>query len=316
MSLAVPPPPVARLLERLRRPAAELPAVELAEIWRRLRIEIVCERPRDFDDGPGLAQRIRGAWGEALGETFVACAPGGDATPFALLDLLFGSAGRLRHGDERPKCYVIAAEVRGAELVVAVTLFGFPGYWAAQAADALCRALGGGIKVAQRGLARARPAIRAARIERLDGVTPPALGTGCFLFLDMPLTIPAWRDPGLAELPPRAAEARMAQAFFRSLANRVGGIARWQDYGLAIDWRSFLAEAGRVRFDTSALREERWLRWSRNQPGKPIAMTGERPRLYLEGDLAPFAALLALGETCHVGEDAALGLGRYSLAPA
>jgi hypothetical protein len=44
-------------------------------------------------------------------------------------------------------------------------------------------------------------------------------------------------------------------------------------------------------------------------------MAGERPRLYLEGDLAPFAALLALGETCHVGENAALGLGRYTLAP-
>ncbi len=314
--IAAAPPPVARLLDRLRHPLAELPAEELAAMWRRFRIEVVCERPRDFDGGPGLAQRVRGAWGEELGRTLVACAPPGDTTPFPLVNLLFGSAGRLRRGDERPKSYVVAAEMRGDALIIAITLFGFPGYWAAQAADALCRALQEGIKVAQPSRSRARPVIRSVRIKRLDAVIPPALGSSCFLFLDTPLNIPALRDPALVDLPPREAEAWRAQAFFRGLANRVGGIARWQDYGLAIDWQSYLGAARRVRFDAGALWEERWQRWSRNQPGRPIEMTGERPRLYLEGDLEPFAALLALGETCHVGEDATLGLGRYELAPA
>lgn len=45
-------------------------------------------------------------------------------------------------------------------------------------------------------------------------------------------------------------------------------------------------------------------------------MAGERPRFYLESDLEPFAALLALGEASHVGENAALGLERYTLAAA
>jgi hypothetical protein len=276
---------------------------------------VVCERPPDFDVGPGLVQRVRGAWGEQLGRTLVACAPGADGEPFALGDLLFGSAGRLRRGDERPKSYVVAAELRDGALVVAITLFGFVGYWAAQAADALCRALQNGIKVAPRGQSRARPAIRAARIERLDAVAIPSLGASCFLFFDTPLNIPAWRDPALVDLPPREAEAWRAQAFFRVLANRIGGVARWLDYGLALDWPGYLAAARRVRLDAGAMWEERWQRWSSRQPGRPIAMAGERPRLYLEGDLAPFAALLALGETCHVGEDAALGLGRYTLAP-
>lgn len=307
--------PVARLLERLRRPVAALSPEDLAAVWRRYRIEVVCGRPPDFDAGPGLAQRVRGAWGEQLGRTLVACAPGGDTTPFTLLELLFGSAGRLRRGDERPKSYVIATELQGDALVVVVTLFGFTGYWTAQAADALCRALQDGIKVAQPAQARARPAIRSARIERFDAVTPPALGSSCFVFLDTPLDMPGLRDPALVDLAPREAEARRAQVFFCGLANRVGGVARWQDYGLAIDWPRYLAVAGRVRLDGSALWQERWQRWSRNQPGRPIEMAGERPRLYLEGDLQPFAALLALGETCHVGEDATLGLGRYTLAP-
>lgn len=310
------PAPVARLLDRLRRPVAELPPEELATVWRRCRIEVVCERPREFDGGPGLVQRVRGAWGEQLGRTLVACAPGGDTTPFTLLDLLFASAGRLRRGDERPKGYAIAAELHGDALTVKITLFGFTGYWTAQAADALCRALQDGVKVAQPGRARARPAIRKVRIDRFDAVELPSLGSSCFLFLDSPLNIPALRDPALVDLAPREAEARRAQALFRSLAHRVGGIARWQDYGLAIDWPRYLAAARLVRLDAAGVWEERWQRWSRNQPGRAIGMIGERPRLYLEGDLQPFAALLALGETCHVGEDAALGLGRYELVPA
>lgn len=84
--------------------------------------------------------------------------------------------------------------------------------------------------------------------------------------------------PGLADLSPREAEARRAQAFFRALANR--GVARWRDFGLALDWPDYLAAARSVRFDTSAMWAERWQRWSRNQPGCPIAMAGARPRLY------------------------------------
>jgi hypothetical protein len=42
-------------------------------------------------------------------------------------------------------------------------------------------------------------------------------------------------------------------------------------------------------------------------------MGGRRLVVLIEGDLAPLMPLLAIGETCHAGSHASLGLGRYTL---
>ena len=56
-----------------------------------------------------------------------------------------------------------------------------------------------------------------------------------------------------------------------------------------------------------------WLRGSGRDGGKAIPMHGYLGKLTLEGDLAPFLPVLAVGAVTGAGGNAALGLGQYDL---
>ena len=92
------------------------------------------------------------------------------------------------------------------------------------------------------------------------------------------------------------------------------GVARWQDFDLEIDWHDYLAAAERLRLDGNHLRVAGWERRTRRQYGERIPVVGFTGPLELAGDLTLFLALLAIGETTHIGNQAALGMGRYALS--
>jgi len=295
------------LIERLENPVVALPPEELAPLWRRMRIELHCRCPRDFEDGPDLAGRVRGAFGRQLlameGATHLRSTQ--DAAHYAsLYDILFTIHGRLHAAIERPKPWVLSAERVGADLRVELTLFGFAGFWAAPAAQALCDALVGGIAIAPESRVRAKVDIGNTRISRVEGVSVTANEPRSVrLIFRTPFLV---ATQGALTLDPRV--------LLVGLANRIRGLAHWQDLDLHLDWPGFAAAAGRLELDHTELRYATWHRRSIRHGALSIPMQGIAGTITLRGVLAPFLALLAIGETAYLGKGTAFGLGRYELA--
>ncbi|HEY6323162.1 MAG TPA: CRISPR system precrRNA processing endoribonuclease RAMP protein Cas6 [Thermoanaerobaculia bacterium] len=106
---------------------------------------------------------------------------------------------------------------------------------------------------------------------------------------------------------------------FRALAfamlRRCLELAHFHVPGAAIDWgfQPLLVAAGGVRAKTARLRWRDWQRWS-NRQGCKMNLGGFVGEMEIEGDLAPFAALLRAAEVLHVGKGATFGLGRMEIA--
>jgi hypothetical protein len=96
-----------------------------------------------------------------------------------------------------------------------------------------------------------------------------------------------------------------------ALLRRTLEIAAIHVPGAEVDWalRPLLDAADGVRVVASDLVWQDGERWSnRQQAGVPLG--GFVGKIELEGDLAPFAALLRTAEVIHVGKGATFGLGR------
>ncbi|HKV07131.1 MAG TPA: CRISPR system precrRNA processing endoribonuclease RAMP protein Cas6, partial [Thermoanaerobaculia bacterium] len=108
---------------------------------------------------------------------------------------------------------------------------------------------------------------------------------------------------------------------FRDLAfnmlRRVLELAHFHVPGVAIDWsfRSLLDRADGVRVVSADVRWHDWERFSQRQQAS-MKLGGLVGRLGLEGDLAPFAALLRAAEVVHVGKGATFGLGKVVIEEA
>ncbi len=81
-----------------------------------------------------------------------------------------------------------------------------------------------------------------------------------------------------------------------------------------LDWefRPLLEAASRVRIIERDLEWYDWERWS-NRQARSMRFGGHVGRLRLEGELAPFAELLATAEVLHLGKGATFGLGRVEV---
>ncbi len=79
-----------------------------------------------------------------------------------------------------------------------------------------------------------------------------------------------------------------------------------------LDVEALVAGAERVRVADS---RTRWLDWQRysNRQGAKMSIGGVVGEIDLEGDLAPFSALLRAAEVFHVGKGATFGLGRVAV---
>lgn len=252
-----------------------------------------------------LLRRVRGGIGQVLCEGASPEAIAGRRCPWqppCALDVLFCEQGRVgAHGI--PKPFVLAAEPRGRDLVLSLTLFGFASDWSAVAAHALLATVRHRIdwRALRPDLFMPRLCIAAVDTRAIEGVS-----------------VPAWRDTiELQFLTPMNAEGdnpleRPATVLAR-LARRVQGLARWHDAAIAADWPALGVAWGNLAYDIGSLRIERAWRRSGTQARsyEPPTVSGMLCIVDVPPDLWP---LLAIGQEAHVGKGASEGFGRFLLA--
>lgn len=82
-----------------------------------------------------------------------------------------------------------------------------------------------------------------------------------------------------------------------------------------LDFATLSAQAAAITLKGEGLRWFDWGRYSQRQQ-QEMQLGGLLGSVHLQGDLAPFAELLHLGQWLHVGKNATMGLGGYRLTHA
>jgi CRISPR/Cas system endoribonuclease Cas6 (RAMP superfamily) len=97
----------------------------------------------------------------------------------------------------------------------------------------------------------------------------------------------------------------------RNLLRRLSNLTYFHcDDELSLDFRGLVDAAQAVKLVDNRTRWHDWERYSARQDTK-LKMGGVVGEAPYEGDVEPFAPLLALGEVLHVGKGTGMGLGRY-----
>lgn len=284
-------------------PVQSLGSVEaLAAGFRSSEVEVLCEGAAHLAASPDLIGKIRGALGVTLRETASpAVMNNADCTwsPPCAYQVLWKPDGDVRLGFPVPVPYVLEVEKQGQDLLIRARLFGFACEYLGETGVALVRALRRGLSgVAPGGLPVTGRAFREA-----DGVGIPAIHSQAELEFLTPLLIRGQKSDGPVT----------PAAFLRGLIHRVDGFARWHGARLKKELViSLIQEAELIK---SAWEETRQQNWSRGavQQGRVVPMRGATGRLYLRGVLAPYAALIGLGELTFAGSRTSYGQGRYRL---
>lgn len=201
---------------------------------------------------------------------------------------------------------MIGVDPHRGDLDVTLTLFGFANEWLPAALEAMTAALVHDVDWAgQTRLFVPRIEILGRHVDEIDGVA-------------LPPPCDAWRLVFLSPLALTGVDPRERPAsLITGLGQRLEALARWHDATLdgAFDrvWLAPIAKALEFSFQESEIVS--WTRGSRKQD-RAIPMRGLTGAMAIAGAEAQdvtIRALLALGETCHMGADAAFGCGRYAL---
>jgi len=276
--------------------------VELARRWRRAVVTVEGAWPKALGPGHNLARLVRGAWKDVLH---------GSASPDARMkpplpcswqppcahDVLFlerrEKEAKADRGEVFALPYVLAVDRDGDSLVATLTLFGHAAAWSGPAREALVLSMRKGI-ASTAGTPIAIDAL-SSRIDDHVGVDHPDRAARAGLVFVQPyLPVSGTPEP---------------TRFFSDLRSRLRRLAPW--HGVAIDettWPSL--EAAWDRLDVSG----EW-RGPAGFTHKGKRFSGWTGRLSIAGDLMPLLPLLAIGESAHVGQKAAVaGFGRYRLS--
>lgn len=292
---------------RLLAPARQVSLDELRAIWFQARISIRVAGYAALAHDLVLLRRIRGALGRVLMEGASAEALAGHPCPWqppCALEVLFREQGRAgSHGI--PKPFVLAAERRGPDLVVSLTLFGLASDWAGAVGHALASALRHRIdwRGQRNDLFLPKPEISALVVRSWDGLDCGASPRGVEMEFLTPVN--AEGDDPLER--PGTIIAR--------LARRLDGLARWQDATVVADWRGLASRWDAADYDVRGLVRGRVVRRS----GRSLAdftaqlVSGSLRIEVLPEDLWP---ILAIGREIHVGKGANAGFGRFALRSA
>ncbi len=293
----------------LRAPEASADLADLAAAAKLRHIRFRLSGMAAFAADPGLAGRLRGAFGAVLMQSASPEALRGDPCPWAppcAFEALFRKQGRMTPGIDFPSPWLISLDPARGDLNVTLTLFGMACEWAPSAADAMTAALLSETDWAGKtGLfAPKKPEILARRLEAADGVHLPAAGvSGCELMFLSPLVI---SNTEAADDPVPA---------FTGMGHRLEGVARWHGLTLGrVDWHALAQTIRRCEFEWLETQPVSWRRGSKRQ-GRSIIMSGAIGRLSISarsGMPPEMLTLLALGAAFRIGADAAFGCGRYS----
>lgn len=288
------------IARRLKNPVQHLGLASLAESWFHAIATWRCPGKAALASDPSAPNKIRGAWGQVLMQSASPEVLAGQSCPWSppcALDVFMGDHGGAGRGLHFPKPYVLALDADGADLLVSLTVFGFATNWMEAGVEAMTAGLRRGLRFPGR-VEILNPVER--KIVTHDGVRPPPPSEHAVLAFVTPLTIRSG-----------AAVSGSLAALVPALGNRVSGLARWQDAEAVADWRALKRAAATLHINGDGAGPTRWRRTARS--GGAHALTGIVGPVGFSGDLTRVLPLLVLGQTCHVGSHAALGMGRYKL---
>lgn len=287
-----------RAQEDLLSPAASVEVAALTRLWRWDEATVICERPRDLEEQPDFALRVRGAVGRQL-RLRALDRPRRDpwGRPSAWT-LLYDLEPPRRDGFEVARPFTVRAVVSRDRVVATIRLFGWAGMLVEEVGEALWMALQEGVSLRAGGRRRvAFPPLEVA-ITRTEGLRVPDACGHVDLLLDTPTVI---RKGDRLTLDPKSVPM--------AAVRRVTSLAPWMEVRLVHDERALAVAAGEASYDLEGLVPASWIRFSIRNPDAPIPVYAFRGRIRMAGRLTPLAPYLALAETCGLGSHAALGFG-------
>jgi len=285
------------LAARLAAPSRVLALADLAAEWASARISLRVAGAGALAGDMELGRRLRGALGRELMAAASNEALAGRPCPWqppCALDVLFREQGRMR-GMALAKPWVLRLDRRGADLEIAVLLFGYAMDWSAAVAQALVAAARGRIAWPQRAGVPVGTISRLRVVEQ-RGVAVPAPGA---------LTLEFLTPMNAESLDPR----ERPDTVLSRLMRRVEALAPWQDAAVAEDWRDLAALWLELEWDVSGLRGGAADRRS-GRAGREFRVPVVTGWLGLARVPPPLCALLGLGSETHVGKGATEGFGR------
>ncbi|MFZ1416714.1 MAG: CRISPR system precrRNA processing endoribonuclease RAMP protein Cas6 [Defluviicoccus sp.] len=293
------------LKERLEGPAVVLDFDSLPDHWQRTILVFECERPSGLEDGPWLAAALRGAWGqqlmhqaESVGER--------PADPFgrpSARDVFFRTHAWVTTKLPVPRPFVITVAPEAKVMRIALTLFGFAGFWRKAARDAMAAALERGLPLREGGWQRRPWRLMDLYWGRSETVAmPEEPPTELVIRLTTPLCLKA-----------SGPLANDVDELVMSLVNRLSGLARWQGVRIETDWSGWREISKQLSVRWLETRVYSLRRFSSAQPGREIPHAGVLGQFSVEGPLRPLMPLFFLGETAHAGARTAFGFGAYEL---
>lgn len=287
----------------------QAPVVDLAglsAIWRQVRITVTAPGAARYFHGPNGMAKLRGAWGRALALSASAEALATPPHPCpwpapCAYSVFFVPQGQHLNGLEIPKPFVPWLNRSGADLAIGLTLFGDAADWAGEAAEALVRALRGGIDLV--GDRRQPVTVTSRQIEEAQGMALAAALPAGVLAFETPLQLRQGEDVHAD-----------AGAFLKGLGLRLTGLARWHGVQLALDLPALKAEADVLAgsAEWSGAGAEIWVKGSAAQ-GRRLTMAGITGQLILPPLAGVAAQLVQLGAETHAGSRTSHGLGRYRI---
>jgi hypothetical protein len=296
---------MSEVARRLATPSRRLTLEALAEEWFGARIRARIPGYGALAHDLDLLRRIRGGIGEVLIEGASPEALAGRPCPWdppCALDILFREQGR-RGAHGIPKPYVLAAERRGRDLVVEMTLFGFAADWTAAATHALLATVQHRIdwRGQRPGLFLPTVSLIEVRVTAVEGpASPPPQPMVDVVFLtpmngegDDPFERPA--------------------TVFARLARRIEGLARWHDAEIAADWQALAALWEGASYDLGLMQRAGVVRRS-GRERRSFTVETVKGTLRIADLPAELWPLLVIGCPIHVGKGASEGFGRFLLA--
>ena len=296
----------------------------------RLRLTVRAEGPVQLP--PYAGSMLRGAFGHAL--LALSPLPHTDGQPCALHATcpycqLFAAPPLPGHSLQKfshmPQPYVIEPPTGGAQQLQAGQTFDFGLVLIGKALGDLPTVLQAWQRALRTGLGRGhtpctlieifdenglqRLSDKREQLSNLNVVVPPppALHTQATLHFHTPLRLQVQGKPVRAgQLTARDLLIALARRTQLLCDVHLGAAAPKQDFAV------LSTQAAAITLHSEDLHWFDWGRYSQRQQ-QEMQLGGLLGSVQLQGDLAPFAALLQLGQWLHIGKNATMGLGGYRL---
>jgi hypothetical protein len=282
-----------------REPPMLVNIATFAALWSHHETLVICPRPRDLEDHPDLAYRIRGALGNVVNALGPPVAhrfdPFDRPAPFATLYGL--------EAQHLVRPFYLLADVIGEQVFVTLRLFGDARIWSGQLGFALVETLMRGVAIRSGG--------------RLRVVFHPVdMQQTTRLIVDE--TVHASDASLLFRTPVAVRKGHMLKidgaSILKSAVTRAREMAPWLGLRIDADWNQLHRHCEKLTTSTDDMFpvDQRWN--SQRRKDKQTLETGLLGPLRVSGDLDPILPFIRLGEITGIGGHTAFGLGRYEFA--